>query len=325
MENGISIIICTFNGKNRIKPSLERIVNQITNFQIELIIVDNCSSDEISEFVSNHLYLSKLDWRLVKEEIPGLVNARWKGISEARYEYLLFCDDDNYLSTDYCQIGLDIFLKNPVIGIIGGKGIPGIAGEKPDWFENFSHTYAVGDLGKKSGIQPDMSYHYGAGIFFKKEALTKLQNKGFKSVLTGRTKANLSAGEDVELCYAVQLLGYKLYFEERLRFVHMIENHRLDWRYYLKLKKGISSSFPILNAYKIEAFRNAEEFKKHLRRELWLTMKGLVKSGLLSFSKNDKINQVNLVVAKVKFFSFFSNYQKSRKAFDRNKQIFQCP
>lgn len=324
MEIGISVIICTYNGINRIKPALEAIENQETEYSIELIVVNNCSSDGTPAFVESCLKESKLDWRLVSEATSGLVHARWKGINEAKYDYLLFCDDDNYLAADYCQIGLGIFLKDSHIGIIGGNGIPEIAGEKPNWFEKFSHSYAVGDLGKKSGIQPYSSYHYGAGIFFNKEALLKLQEKGFKSVLTGRTKAVLSAGEDVELCYAVQLLGYKLCFEERLRFAHLIESHRLDWEYYLKLKKGISSSFPILNAYQIEAFKNQGELKKHLRKELWITIKGLVKSGFLSFTKNEKVNQINLLVAKVKFFSFFSNYGRTLEAFERNKQIFQC-
>lgn len=324
MGIGVSIIICTYNGSKRIKPALEAIKKQEVGHPIELVIVNNCSFDGTGEFVISCLQASKLDWKLVNEETPGLVNARWKGISEARYEYLLFCDDDNYLATDYCQIGLEIFLKNSEIGIIGGKGMAGMAIEKPDWFENFSHTYAVGDLGKKSGIQNHLTYHYGAGIFFKKEILLDLQKKGFKSVLTGRTKLILSSGEDVELCYAVHLLGYKLYYEERLSFVHMIENHRLEWRYYLKLKKGISSSFPILDSYKIEQFRNKAEFKQHLWRELWITIKGFAKSGFLSFLKEEKINQVNFVVSKVKFFSFFSNYQKTLKAFERNKQIFQC-
>lgn len=325
MGIGVSIIICTYNGSKRIKPALDAIEMQDVGFPIELVIVNNGSIDSTSELVISCLQASKLDWKLVSEKTPGLVNARWKGISEARYEYLVFCDDDNYLATDYCQIGLEIFLKNPEIGIIGGVGIAGMTMKKPDWFENFSHTYAIGDLGKKSGIQTYLSYHYGAGIFFRREVLLQLKNKGFKSVLTGRTKTVLSAGEDVELCYAVQLLGYKLYFEDRLRFVHRIENHRLDWQYYLKLKKGISSNFPILDSYKIEQFRNIAEFKHYLWWELWTTLKGWVKSGFLIFLKKEKINQVNLAVAKVKFFSFFSNYQKTLKAFERNKQIFQCP
>lgn len=325
MEVGVSIIICTYNGINRIKSALEAVEYQKSQFQIELIVVNNSSVDGTGEYVLGCLKDSKLDWKLVNEGTPGLVNARWKGINEAKYGYLLFCDDDNYLSNNYCQIGLEIFLKNPSIGIIGGNGTPETIGEKPDWFDNFSHTFAVGSLGKRSGVQPTMSYHYGAGIFFLKEALIKLQNLGFQSMLTGRTKSVLSAGEDVELCYAVQLLGYKLYFDERLSFVHRIEKHRLDWQYYLKLKKGISSNFPILNSYKIEQFRSNAEFKYHLMLELWITLKGLVKSGFLFTLKGEKLNQVNFIVAKAKLLSFFSNYQKTLEVFERNKRLFQCP
>lgn len=326
MGIGVSIIICTYNGSKRIKPALEAIEKQEvgSSYPIELIVVNNCSFDGTGEFVISCLQASKLNWKLVNEESPGLVNARWKGISEARYEYLLFCDDDNYLATDYCQIGLEIFLKKSEIGIIGGKGIAGMKMAKPDWFEKFSHTYAVGDLGKKSGIQPDMSYHYGAGIFFRREVLLQLQKKGFKSVLTGRTKSVLSAGEDVELCYAVQLLGYKLYFEERLSFVHMIENHRLDWQYYLKLKKGISSSFPLLLGYEALSQGINEEriFANLLSNKLRIAIKGLLLTSYKRlFFPSSKTNQGQWVESWFKVKFYFRNRTQTMDSFRKLKLI----
>ena len=36
-----------------------------------------------------------------------------------------------------------------------------------------------------------------------------------------------------------------------MSFEHFIEKHRLDRAYYLRLKKGISASFPLLTAYEI--------------------------------------------------------------------------
>jgi glycosyltransferase involved in cell wall biosynthesis len=49
--NGISLVICTFNGASRLKPTLEAIFNQEDQHQIpwELIIIDNASTDETAK------------------------------------------------------------------------------------------------------------------------------------------------------------------------------------------------------------------------------------------------------------------------------------
>lgn len=255
------------------KPTLEHALKQSASFPFEILVVDNASTDGtvawVDEFANQSE--SKELFRVVREETPGLSQARLKGISEARYSIVLFCDDDNWLSENYLEIGYTKFMANPKLGVLGGEGIPVFESEKPDWFDRFSHSFAVGDLGMKSGILPRGSAVYGASCFFRKASLNQLLEKGWRSILSDRKGNSLSSGGDVELCYAIQLMGYSVGFEKQLKFHHFLEERRLRWEYYLRLKEGIAESFPLLDIYRyiFEGGRDIDGFLKEVSKKLF--------------------------------------------------------
>jgi glycosyltransferase involved in cell wall biosynthesis len=314
--NGVSIIICTYNGSKRLPETLLNICKISFFHSFELIVVDNDSKDNTIQLVTSILENSTLDWKIVNEHNPGLSHARWKGIFSAKYDIVLFCDDDNYLAENYLEIGFDIFNKNLKVGVLGGLGEPIFEGDKPNWFDAFSHSYAVGTLGKVKGIQKKMSYHYGAACFFLKRSLLHLNKIGFTSVLSDRKGDSLSSGGDVELCFAVQLLGYQLYYSNELHFKHFIEKHRLNRSYYLKLKKGISDSFPLLTSYEIHKFRCIYQYKKYLFKLLCNSVVTYLYIFFLKVLLVKKENSdIALVVSKSKIEAFFNNYRKSIRHF----------
>lgn len=320
MEIGVSIIICTFNGQHRLKETLAHARNQLTSYPYEILVVNNNSTDSTSVWVES--YISKSDShlpiRLLEEERQGLSLARRKGIEAANFPFILFCDDDNWLNEDFIQRGADILSANSKIGVLGSFGIPKIDGSRPEWFDYFGHSYAVGSLGKSSGLQPKGSYHYGAACFFRKEALVKLNSIGFESLLIDRKGQNLSSGGDVELCLVVQLLGFDLYYDENLRFYHYIESYRLSWNYYVRLKKGISASFPLLESYNFKEYSSVREFRQHLWEMNITVLKGIIKSSIYSGRKN----QVAWASTTSKFSSFFQNYRKTIDAYVKNQCLF---
>ena len=97
----ISVIICTYNPEVRlIKRAIHSVLQQNTSLEFELIIVDNCSSNNFL----NHIEIENLfnnNVRVLKESKQGLAYARIKGIVNAKYEIIVFVDDDNELSNDY--------------------------------------------------------------------------------------------------------------------------------------------------------------------------------------------------------------------------------
>ncbi len=266
-------MICTFNGKHRLEPTLLHAMRQSASFPFEILLVDNASNDGTGTWVEEYINQSESREliRVVREVNPGLSQARLRGISESNYSIILFCDDDNWLGKNYLEIGFAHFMANPSLGALGGEGIPVFESKKPDWFDRYSHSFAVGDLGMKSGILPHGSAVYGAGCFFRRTALDLLFTKKWSSILSDRQGNALSSGGDVELCYAIQLMGFSVGFEKRLTFQHFLEEKRLTWEYYLRLKEGIASSFPLLDIYRylLEGKRDKKEFFRKVREKFY--------------------------------------------------------
>ena len=125
-KKGVSIIICCYNSSSRIREVVEYLSKQIQiiDFLSEIIIVDNASSDHTSELVKELIsQYNFLEINLFLEKKPGLMHAREKGVNESKYEYLLYCDDDNFLSNNYVNSVYEIMSNNSDVGVCGGKGI----------------------------------------------------------------------------------------------------------------------------------------------------------------------------------------------------------
>ncbi len=115
-----SIIIPVFNKAAYLQKTLESI-NAQTFSNYEVICVDDCSTDSSREIVKR---FGELDPRLILIEQDlnqGVSVARNRGIQEARGEWLLFIDADDYISFDSLEIlekeiksheSLDVLLFN---------------------------------------------------------------------------------------------------------------------------------------------------------------------------------------------------------------------
>jgi len=244
-RSGISIVICTHNGKNRLRPVLTAIVDQsLSPEMFELIVIDNASTDGTTAFCEQVLgeATCAFSWQVVLEKQPGLNYARLRGLTVAQFDVVLFCDDDNALSPDYLQLGIRLMNDSPVIGALGGCGIPSFESAKPSWFDTYSHSFAVGPQSKLDGrILHNPAEVYGAGAFFRKAPLLRFFEKGFNAAMSDRKGNSLTSGGDVEWCYLVQLAGYEIWYDHRLTFIHQMPEGRLQWSYYLRLKAGIAS------------------------------------------------------------------------------------
>ena len=306
---GISIIICTYNGKNKLNETLSAIKLLKATCAWELIIVDNASTDGTATYVTSLLEQSDIDWRILNETTPGLIHARLCGLRASKYDFLLYCDDDNTLANDYLEIGFDILKNNNKVGALGGCGFPVFEGKKPDWFDTYSHSFAVGPQAHKDGkISNYPAEIYGAGAFFRKPVLEHFINKGFKSGLSGRTANNLVSGEDVEWCYLIQLAGYEIWYDHRLKFKHTMPEGRMNWEYYLKLKRGIASGTGKLLPYScLFMYPNAGFF-----RFLLLMLKKIITSNII---------YLKLIFSRIIFFRTLTPQEELTQMIWKSKAI----
>jgi glycosyltransferase involved in cell wall biosynthesis len=324
---GFSIVICTHNGADRIIPTLEAVSSLNSHLPWEVIIVNNASSDQTELIVSNFLEKNSevVNGKLIAENTPGLIFARIAGVKEAIYSYILFCDDDNWLEENYLALAATRLVENVKIGALGGMGIPVFEGEKPNWFDQYAHSFAVGAQDWHLGKSPNtLGYLYGAGVIFKKEILENIFDSGIQLALTGRKKDQLVSGDDVELCYLVQLKGFELAYEDQMRFSHWMPKSRLSWPNYLSLKSGIIKSSAMLLPYQ---FIKRNPSSNVLIYVLGLTNE-LIKSGLIFLKHsllgmpNSMESEVSMLILKEKFETFRKDFFKSIRHFNHLKKFF---
>lgn len=260
-ESGVSCIICSFNGSERISRVLDALKKQEVANDIpwEVIVVDNASTDGLYERVkkqTSDFPGSRL--RVVREPEPGLTHARKRGISEARFEFISFIDDDNYVEPSWISKVFGILENDSTIGACGGQTLP-IYDSTPDaWCSDRIHSLAVGKQQDASGKMTGDGHLWGAGMTVRRSALDELSGLGFKPLTVDRQGTNLTSGGDTELCYALKLVGWDLWYQDDLLLHHEIPASRLQWEYFLRLYHGFGRAEVLLAPYRKELGYNCE-------------------------------------------------------------------
>lgn len=253
--NSVTIIICCFNSAKRIKPVLKHLQRQKVHGgqKWEVIIVDNASIDNTS-IIAEQIWSEDpvAELKIVYEEKPGLMNARQRGLAEAKYDIVSFIDDDNWVEDSWIWKVSDVFESDKTIAACGGISVAVFEKEKPEWFLYFENSFAVGKQANESGyVEDTKGFLWGAGLSFRRSLWMELTQRGFKNLTVGRQGKNITAGEDTELCYAFRLLGYRLYYKSDLQLFHFMSEGRMSFSYLEKMCAGFGKSFAMLNCYRV--------------------------------------------------------------------------
>lgn len=128
MNPYFSIIIAVYNREILVKRAIESIINQDFH-NWELIIVDDCSTDNTLESIENYKNENRISSISLKSN-SGVAKARNVGIKMVNGEYITFLDSDdeykiNHLSSRY-EILKDsnIDLLHGGVEIIGDTKVP---------------------------------------------------------------------------------------------------------------------------------------------------------------------------------------------------------
>jgi len=253
MQQGVSVIICCYNSAKRLPVTLEHLATQYfsKNIPWEIIVVNNASTDNtwsVADFIIKNNFNNKnIPIILINETRPGLMYAREKGVSISKYEFLLFCDDDNWLSSNYIEQVYDVLNVDSTIGVLGG-----FASFEPEFplkseIADFGGYYCNGPQESRAKNE---HWVYGAGSAYRKSLLLEIKQKQIPLLTTGRTSGKLISGDDMELCFLACLLGYKIYAKDDiLLFKHFVPLSRQTTDYLFKLFYWIGYSNFLLFGY----------------------------------------------------------------------------
>lgn len=269
MPDGVSVIVCCYNSVSRIGETLRHLAQQKISAPLpwEIIIVDNGSNDATAQVAMDYWkkFDSTINLSVVNEPILGLTHARASGMKAAKYDVIIFCDDDNWLSEQYVEKAYAVMMQNSMVAVVGGQGIAVTDGELPEWFEQYKRYYACYPQAAQTGqVTGPSAFLYGAGMAVRKSVINEVYTRGVTFLLTDRTGNSLASGGDTELCYLVRLLGYQLWYDDRLTFKHYMPQQRLTCEYLSKLVIGIGYSSMKIVVYQYVLSR------KKVNRLTWL-------------------------------------------------------
>ena len=102
MTNLISVVVTCYNHENYIEQCLRSIFKQ-TYRNIELIVLDDGSTDNSSEIIQEVLKESPFVTTFESHENIGVVRTRNKGLNLLNGDYFLFVDSDDFLDDRYVE------------------------------------------------------------------------------------------------------------------------------------------------------------------------------------------------------------------------------
>lgn len=167
MKHKFSLIIPAYNVEKYIKKCLDSVLNQTYN-NYEIIIINDGSTDNTSKILES--YKSNKKIKIINQENKGLSNARNTGVSNAKGDYILFIDSDDFIEKELLEI-LNKTIKDEDLVRFQIKILDEtnkiIKEYKEETFNNLNGIEAFNKLSKYNLVELAVCYAYKKDTFLK--------------------------------------------------------------------------------------------------------------------------------------------------------------
>ena len=214
LEPTVSVVIPVYNHAEFTYRCLQSLRNNFITNSFEVIVVDDCSTDETRELLGRMKGI-----RVVRnEKNSGFILSCNAGAAAARGKYIWFLNNDTVLTSDSLDALVATFLEFPDAGLVGSKLV------YPDgklqeaggiiWKDASGWNYGRGD-------DPDKpEYSYLRDVDWCSGASIMIPNSLFHD-LGGFDRRYLPAYyEDVDLAFTVRKAGKRVLLQPLSRIVH---------------------------------------------------------------------------------------------------------
>jgi len=210
----VSIIIPVFNQFQFTHACLASLQTIKERSALEVIVVDDCSTDETAEFVPRMqgvVYLRN-------EKNSGFIASCNRGAEKARGKYLFFLNNDTIVTPGSLTALLGTFVEDPQAGIVGSKLV-----------------YPHGQLQEAGGIiwrnasgwnygkfdDPEKpKYNYLREVDYCSGAALMIRKSLFQSLGGFDAKYAPAYYEDADLSFKVRKAGYKVFYQPLSKIIH---------------------------------------------------------------------------------------------------------
>ena len=219
----VTVIVCTYNRADWLREAIESLTKLETdNFTYEVLVVDNASTDNTNEVVTQVAENSSCAIRYVREGEPGVSFARNRGVNEANAStWIAFFDDDEIASPGWLLELLKAAQQHEVKCVGGGVHLKldeGNQRELRPWVRVM--------LGCTQGMQGQM--YDGKRVPTTGNML--IHTEIFDKVGMFRTDL-VEGGEDTDLYHRMRRQGFEAYFTPQAWTHHQIPAFRIEPKY----------------------------------------------------------------------------------------------
>jgi GT2 family glycosyltransferase len=224
----LSIIIVNYNVKYFLEQCLCSVKKAIETLDAEIIVVDNHSTDGSIEYLTP--IFPDVSF-LINEKNTGFAKANNKAVLQAKGDYILYLNPDTIVAEDCFTKCISFFEKHTDCGALGVRMIDGSGNFLPESKRSFPspitsfykliglsriffkskifNKYTLGFLNEKETHEVDVL----AGAFM-------MVRKNIVDITQGFDESFFMYGEDVDLSYRIQQLGYKNYYFGENSIIH---------------------------------------------------------------------------------------------------------
>lgn len=240
----LSVAICTYNRAELLPRALDSVAKQTLGEELEILIVDNGSTDNTREVVFAS-QAKDIRIRYVVEPQAGIAHARNRALHEARGEYLAFIDDDAWADANWLQNLLaPINSIRPIPKCIVGPVSLIWEGERPGWFpERFETLLCRYDMGNTPKFLDRDNYLLTTNSLFHRATLLEL---GGMRIDLGHQRNAMLGGEDNEIFRRLVTNGQGVYYQPTARVFHPVPKERQTRRFLLRRLFWDGASQPLV-------------------------------------------------------------------------------
>jgi glycosyltransferase involved in cell wall biosynthesis len=191
-------------------------LNAPNDWQLEIIVVDNGSTDETAGVVRSVSQASSGIVRYVFESTPGVAAARNRGLHEAAGEWVAFFDDDQLADPDWLMT-LISFAKKRELLVVGGA-VTLVLPDECTW------------------LSPSVRRIFGETQVFEPRPYSRSFCPGTGNLLVHQTvferigdfdASLIEAGEDTDLFRRIHAAGISAWFQPAAIVRHIVPADRL--------------------------------------------------------------------------------------------------